>query len=65
MKPKLYQLLERCISDGIEKGICSYNKHKDQPVTIPEELKDHLLIHSMNEISEWFSFTDEDLGVTS
>jgi hypothetical protein len=63
MKPKLYQLLERCISEGIDNGIYRYNKHADQPIDIPEDMKHHLVSSSMNEISEWFSFTDEDLGV--
>jgi len=65
MKPKLYQLLERCISDGIDKGIYQYNKHEDQPIDIPEEMKHHLVLSIMNETSEWFSFTDEDLGITN
>lgn len=63
MKPKLYQLLERCVSEGIDRGIYLSNKHVDQPIEIPEETKHYLASCVMTEISEWFSFTDEDLGV--
>jgi hypothetical protein len=63
MYPKVYQLIERCISDGIANGIYNYNKHVDQPLTIPDDLQHHILSSSMLELSEWFSFTDEDLGV--
>ena len=65
MKPKFYQLLEKCISDGIENGIYRYNKHTDQPLTVPDNLKEQIAASISNELSQWFTFTDEDLGVTN
>lgn len=63
MTPKTYQLLERCISEGLSQGIYQYNKHWDQPIDIPLEMQSNLVHHIMCDISEWFTFTDAELGV--
>lgn len=65
MKPKFYHLLDRCITDGITSGIYRYNKHANQPLAIPDNLKEHIAASILDELSQWFTFTDEDLGVTN
>ena len=63
MKPKLYQLLERCIAEGIDNGIYRYNKHLDQPIVIPADMQSTLVDAAMVELSEWFTFSNTDLGI--
>jgi hypothetical protein len=63
MIPKTYQLLERCVQEGIERGAQRYNKRFDQPINTPLELQSHQVDAIMLELSEWFTFTDTDLGV--
>ena len=65
MQPKVYQLIERCISEGIAHGIYAHNKHLDQPITIPADMQSTLVDAAMVELSEWFTFTDTDLGIPS
>ncbi len=63
MQPKVYQLIERCISEGITHGIYAHNKHLDQPLVVPEDMQSTLVDAVMFELSEWFIFTDTDLGI--
>ena len=63
MTPKTYQLLERCISEGIVHGIHAHNKHSDQPITIPTDMQSTLVDAIMFELSEWFTFSNTDLGI--
>lgn len=57
MKPKTYQLLERCIDDGISLGYNRSYKHTDDPSE--EHMKQEIFRAVMNEICEWFDF-DKD-----
>lgn len=63
MQPKLYQLLERCVTEGISSGVYQHNKHYDQPIDIPAEMQSNLVHHVMLELSEWFTFTNVELGI--
>ena len=63
MQPKVYHLIERCVSEGITHGICAHNKHLDQPVVVPEDMQSTLVDAIMFELSEWFTFNDTELGV--
>ena len=63
MQPKVYQLIERCISDGISHGVNAHNKHLDQPIVVPADMQSTLVDAVMYELSEWFIFTDTDLGI--
>ena len=65
MQPKVYQLIERCISEGITHGIYAHNKHLDQPIVIPADMQSTLVDAAMFELSEWFTFSNTDLGIPS
>ena len=56
MKPKAYQLLERCIEDGLQAGYQRAHKHTDNPAM--EDIWNAQLRSIMLEISEWFNFDD-------
>lgn len=73
--PKTYDLLDRCVCDGIEMGYKRAFKHTD---SLKEELvKEHIHREIMNEICTWFNIinekterewqglTDEDIGLVS
>ena len=63
MKPKVYQLIERCVRDGMNVGYNRHNKHKDVQDPFNADLTEDQIDAIMFEISEWFTFTDEELGV--
>lgn len=63
MKPKVYQLIERCVRDGMVVGYNHHNKHKDVQDPFNHDLTEDQIDAIMLEISEWFTFTDEELGV--
>ena len=63
MKPKVYQLIERCVRDGMAFGYNRHNKHKDVQDPFNHDLTEDQIDAIMFEISEWFTFTDEELGV--
>jgi hypothetical protein len=54
MIPKTYELLDRCIDEGISFGYARAFKHTDTP----SESAIHESIHRevMNQIHEWFEF---------
>lgn len=54
MKPKLHQLLETCIIDGITIGHNRAYKHNDAPNI--EEINEAIFNAIMLEIYEWFDF---------
>lgn len=56
MKPKLYQLLERCIEEGLDSGYTQAHKHTDEPdrLTILSKQRAAILL----ELNEWFEFED-------
>jgi hypothetical protein len=64
MKPITYRLVERCVEDGISQGIEHFNKHCDIPYIIPEDMKQSMHDYVMLNFSEWFTFTNEELGVS-
>ena len=54
MKPKTYNLMERCIEDGVAYGYRRAFKHTDNP---PEEvILDSIVSGVMLELSAWFDF---------
>lgn len=59
--PKTYQLLDRCIEDGIAMGYTRAFKH-DSRVS-EDVIKQHIHREIMNEINEWFSIKDVNVGV--
>ena len=63
MQPKVYQLIDRCVFEGITHGIYAHNKHLDQPIVVPEDMQSTLVDAIMFELSEWFTFNDTELGV--
>lgn len=63
MYPKTYLLIEQCVTEGIRSGIYQHNKHRDQPIDIPAEMQANLVHAVMLEFSEWFTFTDLELGI--
>lgn len=54
MKPKLHQLLETCIIDGVTIGHNRAYKHNDAPNI--EEINEAIFNAIMSEIYEWFDF---------
>lgn len=58
--PKTYELLYRCVEDGIAMGISRAFKHDSRPSedTIGENIHREV----MNEICEWFNIKDEGVG---
>ena len=57
MKANEYRLLDRCVEDGIQRGINRSYKHLEanqQPSL--SALKSSISIEVMNEICEWFDF---------
>ena len=61
MKPREYQLLERCVEDGVLRGLRRAYKHTEAP--LDTQIVESIHCNVMGEINEWFSFTpDEDCG---
>ena len=56
LKPKTYNLLVRCIEDGVRLGVARAHKHTDSPTQ--EQLYDALENALINEICEWFYLDD-------
>jgi hypothetical protein len=56
MKPNTYQLLRRCIEDGIERGWTRAHKHADSPD--PSIVLDSIENAIMLEVHEWFLFDE-------
>ena len=56
MIPKTYNLLYRCIEDGINYGISRAYKHTDNPT--PDTLNNEIFQAVMNEIHTWFTFEE-------
>lgn len=61
MKAKEYLLLERCIEDGIQRGVNRAYKHLN-PEEHPskESLEECISDAVMLEITEWFDFGDDN-----
>jgi hypothetical protein len=54
MKPKTYNLMERCIEDGVARGYRRAFKHTDDPGE--DAILDNIVSGVMLELSEWFDF---------
>lgn len=57
MKPKMYFVLEMCITAGVNLGYNRAYKHNDHPTE--ETIKECINEAIINEIHEWFDFEDE------
>jgi hypothetical protein len=58
MKPKFLPLLDRCITDGIERGYARAHKHTDTPNEFV--IKDHIYESVMHELYESFDFQEPE-----
>jgi hypothetical protein len=54
MKPKTYNLVERCVEDGVAYGYRRAFKHTDSP--LEEVILDSIVSGVMLELSAWFNF---------
>lgn len=56
MKPKIFNLLERCVEDGVKRGYGKAFKHVENPTegAICEHIEDCV----MSQIVEWFDFEE-------
>jgi hypothetical protein len=52
--PKAYDLLDRCVEEGVRYGLARAHKHTDTPT--PEHLENEIAMAVMKEISTWFDF---------
>ena len=59
--PKTYELLYRCIEDGIAMGFTRAYKHDSRPDH--DIVKENIHREVMNEIHEWFNIKDVTVGV--
>lgn len=59
--PKTYDLLCRCIEDGIAMGYNRAFKHDSRPSE--NIIKEHIHREVMNEIHQWFDIKDATAGV--
>jgi hypothetical protein len=54
--PKTYDLLERCVHDGIGFGLTRAYKHDSRPNE--DTIRENIHREVMNEIMAWFTITD-------
>jgi len=60
MKVKEYNLIARCVEDGIMRG---WNRaHKHEHIPDPQTIRDAIESEVLNEICEWFDFNKESLN---
>ena len=52
--PKAYNLLDRCVEDGVRYGLSRAYKHTDTPTQ--EHMENEIALAVMNEICTWFDF---------
>lgn len=55
--PKTYDLLDRCVCDGIAMGITRAHKHDSRPSE--DVVRENIHREVMNEICNWFNIKDE------
>jgi hypothetical protein len=60
MRAKEYQLMARCVEDGVNYGFNRAHKHLDAPTE--EQIKTQIYEQVMNEICECFVFDREGDG---
>jgi hypothetical protein len=58
--PKTYDILDRCVSDGIAMGYTRAYKHDSLPSE--DIVKEHIHREVMNEIDLWFTVKDNAQG---
>lgn len=59
MKPKFYPLLQRCVEEGVARGLRQASKHTDSP---SQDLVAASVEQAvMTEIHEWFDFDKEQI----
>lgn len=56
MRPKTFQLLERCVEYGVGRGYTRAHKHTDSPTE--DQIKEQIQSCIMDEICEWFDFDE-------
>lgn len=56
MRARVFELLERCIEDGIRYGINRAHKHTDSPTR--EQLEMAITQAVLHQVDEWFQFDD-------
>jgi hypothetical protein len=61
MKANEYKLIEQCIESGVNYGWNRAHKHVDYPT--PEEIKDQISFYVLQEICEWFHFTNNNKDI--
>ena len=59
MKPKYYPVLQMAIENGISLGYSRAFKYDDDPSA--EVMKESINASILNEIHEWFEFSDEPI----
>ena len=57
--PKTYEILERCVYDGVAMGYDRAFKHNDYPDN--DHIKESINREVMNEICNWFNIKDEGI----
>ena len=58
--PKTYDLLDRCVSDGIAMGFTRAYKHDSRPGD--DVIRENIHREIMNEICTWFNINDINQG---
>ena len=53
--PKTYDILERCVNDGIAMGLVRAYKHDSRPNE--DMIRENIHREVMNEICQWFNIT--------
>lgn len=57
MKAKEFELISKCIEDGVEYGISRAYKYNESPSR--KDLSEEIQRALLNEICEWWHFEDE------
>ena len=56
MKAKLYNIVSRCVLDGIEQGSINHNHHRVVREKLSPELTENIHMSIMRELSEYIEF---------
>lgn len=56
MKAREYNLIAKCVEDGIMLGWNRAHKHTDNPD--PDTIRDAIEVAVLNEMCEWFDFDE-------
>lgn len=56
MKPKVYEILSRCIEAGIRLGVQRAHKHTETPTH--EAIVESVLREVQSEVHDWFTFEE-------